>query len=76
MARKYRSPWWVSQRWNVETIASHDSPRGKYKKGDWVVIYSGATKKQAEEDARRWTATTGQQARIVAGPGHKSRRGI
>jgi hypothetical protein len=76
MARKYRRPWWVGQRWEVETIAHSDSPSGRFKKGDWILIYSGATKKEAQEDARRWGQTTGQQTRVVPGAGHKTRRGF
>lgn len=74
MARKYLQPWWVSQRWSVEAIARLDSPSGTYKKGDWILIYSGETKKKAEQDAREWTARTGAKTRVIPGPGHKSRR--
>jgi hypothetical protein len=74
MARKYRSPWWVSQRWSVETIAEVSPEHGRYKKGDWIEIYNGATKKAANELAASWTAKTGQPTRVVPGAGHKTRR--
>jgi hypothetical protein len=76
MAYTYRSPWWVSQRWEVETIARVDSSSGKFKKGDRILIYSGGTKKKAEADAREWTAKTGQPTWVVPGAGHKTRRGF
>lgn len=75
MASKQRKPWYVSQRWSVETIATLDSP-GRFKKGDWIEIYCDATKKQAEEDAARWRSTHNSPTRVVPGPGHKTRRGF
>jgi hypothetical protein len=74
--KPYRSPWWVSQQWIVETIASRDAHDDSFKKGDWIEIYVARTKKQAADDARTWTERTRQQTRVVPGPGHKTRRGF
>lgn len=63
-AKKYRAPWYVAQRWAVESLHN----------GQWQTIYTGATRAKVEADAAAWRAKTGKQTRIVPGSGHKSRR--
>lgn len=80
MARKYRSPWYVSQRWCVETntdrvARTHPEPHRHVAKG-WQPIYCSRSKSKAKADAKAWHAETGQDVRVVPGPGHKSRRGF
>lgn len=63
---KYRVPWYVSQRWAVQTP--------HIKTGEWVDIYTAKDKKKANADAAEWRAKTGQRTRVVPGAGHKTKR--
>lgn len=80
MARKYRSPWYVSSQWCVEANTDRVSRTNRYpaehKPKGWQPIYCTRSKAQARKDAKKWRAETGQDTRVVPGPGHKSRRGF
>lgn len=72
---KYLRPWWVNQKWTVKAIAILDSPSGKFKRGDWIEIYSEASKKEAQQLAKAWSAKHNTPTMVEPGPGHPSRRG-
>lgn len=75
MARTYRSPWWVSQRWSVKTVAKRPASDGRYQAGDWIEIYTTSTKKEAQRLAKEWSASTKMPTMVEPGAGHRSRRG-
>lgn len=74
--KKKLEPWWKRQQWSVKTVSKVDSPRGAYKRGDWVEIYQTETKARAQAEAREWSKKTGQPTMVEPGPGHKSRRNM
>jgi len=71
-----RRPWHLTCCWSVEAVATRDALQGHFKKGDWIEIYCDSTKKQAVENAGRWSAEHHTPTRVVPGPGHKTRRGF
>ena len=81
MARKRSRPWYVGCRWEVLSKLSnipanwHSTIKGGANAG-WTPVYCSKTKAQAKTDAAEWARKTGQPVKVVAGPGHKSRRGF
>lgn len=71
---KYRSPWWVGQQWSVKTKAKRAASDGRYAAGDWIEIYSTASKKEAQRLAEAWGAEMGTPTTVEPGAGHRSRR--
>lgn len=57
--------WARNLRWSVE---ANTPDKG------WAEIYCTRTQAEAMRDAERWGQETGQETRIVPGPGHPDRR--
>jgi len=69
-------PWWVHQKWTVKAVAVRDAPSGAFKRGDWIEIYTEATKKEAQRLAKAWGARHKTPTLVEPGPGHLSRRSV
>lgn len=69
-----RRPYWALEKWIVKAVATGDAPSGAYKRGDWIMIHSAATKKEAQQLAKLWSATEHTPTMVEPGSDHKTSR--